>query len=325
MAESITRRASRNSGACRFQAPTVVHLTAVTNIFDVRRGRKESRFGGRPVVQLVTYNWTREGGGGVPSRALKFGGRLMHPVCAHPRVENKLRNAIAETAEPVERCGRILWEKETTVEMPVSVEGRASVNVQRLLEPLQMCRKRFDPGEKLSAAGILVTNGARFPARVRAGLRGAGMRKARRRSSFPNDMPASRIEIKIHRLLSFSQKIRRIALRCLSGFRYPRCLPNDVLLPLPAPAHVFAGPFCILARVCFGFTRKTALSEDKTQSTKIRYALPRSTLSSPESTPSALLPRTVFSSFALTHEYVVPSRAARRLQCIFMGSEVQIY
>jgi len=50
----------------------------------------------------------------------------------------------------------------------------------------------------------------------------------------------------------------------------------------------FAGPrhpFCILACVAFGFARKTDLSEDKTQSTKIRYALPRSTLFSQESSP----------------------------------------
>jgi len=123
-------------------------------------GCKELRFG-RRVVQLVTYNWIH--------RVLRISLALSNLVVvwctrsAHPRVENKLRNAIAETTESVERCGRIQREKETTVEMPVPMEGRASVNAQRLLEPLQMCRKRFWSGRKVSADGIWwhVTNDVR--------------------------------------------------------------------------------------------------------------------------------------------------------------------
>lgn len=139
-----------------------------------------------------------------------------------------MRNAIAETTESVEQCGRIQWEKETTVEMPVSVKGRASVNVQRLLEPLQMCRKRFWPGRKafhtlprVKFGGMLPTVCAVSHVSTR-GLRGCNERSVRvRRSNFPNDISRCRIEIKIHRLLSLSQKIRDTSYRASLPLGFP--------------------------------------------------------------------------------------------------------
>lgn len=176
---------------------------------------------------------------------------------AHPCVENKLRNAITETTKSVERCGRIQWEKETTVEMPVSVKGRASVNVQRLLEPLQMCRKRFWPGRKAfyaSAGGIWwhVTNGVRFPMWVRADCVAATRKVyAFVVRTFRMIYPVVDWNKNPPVALAFSEDSRyvvsRFAASQVSGIH---CLPDDVLLFLILPTFRGSSPSFLHLGLC---------------------------------------------------------------------------
>lgn len=182
--------------------------------------------------------------------------------------------------------------------MPVPVEGRASVNAQRLLEPLQMCRKRFGPDEKLSTLPR-VEFGGMLPTVCGFPYECARIAWLQWENAYVSPSKSFRMIYYVVNwnknppvAFAFSEDSRYVVSRfavSISGTSLPS---NGIFFPQFClfSSPTFCGPPILHFGLCLlGFTKKTDFSEDKTQFTKIRYALPRSTLFSQESSLSTLL------------------------------------
>lgn len=104
--------------------------------------------------------------------------------------------------------------------MSAQRRGRAPVNAQRLLEPLQMCRKRFGPGRKaFIALPRLEFRGSLYQRRAVSRVSARGLRDCAGKTyalspsssseSFRMIYITPRIEIKIHRLLALPREDSR--------------------------------------------------------------------------------------------------------------------
>lgn len=180
--------------------------------------------------------------------------------------------------------------------MSAQRRGRAPVNAQRLLEPLQMCRKRFGPGRKaFIALPRLEFRGSLYQRRAVSRVSARGLRDCAGKTyalspsssseSFRMIYITPRIEIKIHRLLALPREDSRyppsrVSLRA-SDTRQTATLKTSLFYHSLSPLFCsFVSP-SHLSSVRFPLSREKQgadLPEDKMQSAKIRYALPRSTL-----------------------------------------------